>query len=134
MKKLLVLGAGTAGTMVVNRLCRMLDCDEWQITIVDQNACHHYQPGYLFIPFGMYGRGDVVRHTRDYVPAGVELLVTEVELIEPEKNRVRLAELALIDGGAVIFAGAAQCGENLQPRRVIEFRCSLETLANQLQL
>ena len=50
MKKLLVLGAGTAGTMVVNRLCRLLDCDEWQITIVDPHETHYYQPGFLFIP------------------------------------------------------------------------------------
>ena len=54
MKRLLVLGAGTAGTMVVNKLRPRLDPAEWQITIVDQNACHHYQPGYLFIPFGIY--------------------------------------------------------------------------------
>ena len=37
MKRLLVLGAGTAGTMVVNKLSHLLDQDEWQITIVDQN-------------------------------------------------------------------------------------------------
>ncbi len=37
MKKLLVLGAGTAGTMVVNKLRRVLDADEWKITIVDQH-------------------------------------------------------------------------------------------------
>ena len=54
MKKLLVLGAGTAGTMIVNRLNRLLDQDEWKITIVDQHEMHYYQPGFLFIPFGMY--------------------------------------------------------------------------------
>ena len=52
MKRLLVLGAGTAGTMVVNKLRPHLDEDEWKITIVDQEATHHYQPGYLFLPFG----------------------------------------------------------------------------------
>ena len=45
MKKLLILGAGTAGTMVANRLSRMLDMDEWQITLVDQCETHYYQPG-----------------------------------------------------------------------------------------
>ncbi len=40
MKKLLILGAGTAGTMVANRLRRLLDRDDWQITIVDQNETH----------------------------------------------------------------------------------------------
>ena len=54
MKKLLILGAGTAGTMVANRLSRLLELDEWQITIVDQDPVHYYQPGFLFIPFGIY--------------------------------------------------------------------------------
>jgi sulfide:quinone oxidoreductase len=41
MKRLLILGAGTAGTMVANRLNRLLDRDEWQITIVDQDEKHY---------------------------------------------------------------------------------------------
>jgi sulfide:quinone oxidoreductase len=59
MKKLLVLGAGTAGTMAVNKLRRHLDRDEWNITIVDADPIHQYQPGYLFIPFGAYEPGEV---------------------------------------------------------------------------
>ncbi len=61
MKQLLVLGAGTAGTMVVNKLRPLLDADEWKITIVDQHETHYYQPGFLFIPFGMYSKSDVVK-------------------------------------------------------------------------
>src|SRR5512139_3571966 len=91
MKKLLVLGAGTAGTMVVNRLCRMLDCDEWQITIVDQHETHYYQPGFLFIPFNMYTKSDVIKPKRDFIPHGVELIMSPIEVIEPEHNRVKLA-------------------------------------------
>ena len=60
MKKLLVLGAGTAGTMVVNKLRSRLRADDWQITIVDASSEHHYQPGYLFIPFGTYQPDQVV--------------------------------------------------------------------------
>ena len=44
MKKLLVLGAGMAGTTVVNKLNDLLDPNEWQITIVDQDEVHYYQP------------------------------------------------------------------------------------------
>lgn len=47
MKRMLVLGAGTAGTTVVNKLRPRLDKREWDITIVDQDALHHYHPGYL---------------------------------------------------------------------------------------
>jgi sulfide:quinone oxidoreductase len=92
MRKLLVLGAGTAGTMVVNRMVHHLDPDEWQITIVDQDPTHYYQPGFLFIPFGMYGRNDVIKPKRDYIPGGVEMITSEIEVIEPDNNRVKLAE------------------------------------------
>ena len=54
MKRLLVLGGGTAGTMIVNKLRHRLDASEWQITVVDRDDTHHYQPGYLFLPFGQY--------------------------------------------------------------------------------
>ena len=92
MKNLLILGAGTAGTMVANRLSRALDRDEWRITIVDQNETHYYQPGFLFIPFGIYTKNDVIKPKRDFIPAGVELIMSPVELIEPDHNRVKLAK------------------------------------------
>ncbi|MGB2838622.1 MAG: NAD(P)/FAD-dependent oxidoreductase, partial [Actinomycetes bacterium] len=63
MKRLLVLGGGTAGTMVVNKLRPRLARDEWQITVVDQRDVHYYQPGYLFIPFGAYTPDEVVKPT-----------------------------------------------------------------------
>ena len=47
--------------MVANKMCRLLDCDEWRITIVDQHETHYYQPGFLFIPFGMYSKNDVIK-------------------------------------------------------------------------
>ena len=92
MKKLVVLGAGTAGTMVVNKLSNILDSDEWKITIVDQNETHYYQPGFLFLPFGIYGPKDVIKPKRDFIPYGVEMITSEIELIEPDKNQVKLAK------------------------------------------
>jgi sulfide:quinone oxidoreductase len=92
MKKLLILGAGTAGTMVANKLSHTLSRDEWTITVVDQNETHYYQPGFLFIPFGIYGENDVIKSKRDFIPPGVEMIVSEIELVEPEKNRVLIAK------------------------------------------
>ena len=92
MKKLVVLGAGTAGTMVVNKLSNILDSDEWKITIVDQNETHYYQPGFLFLPFGIYGPKDVIKPKRNFIPYGVEMITSEIELIEPDKNQVKLAK------------------------------------------
>ncbi|UCG22919.1 MAG: NAD(P)/FAD-dependent oxidoreductase [Chloroflexota bacterium] len=92
MKRVLILGAGTAGTMAANKLRHVLSQDEWKITIVDQEETHYYQPGFLFIPFGIYGENDVRKPKRDFVPSGVEMIVSEIELIEPEENRVKIAK------------------------------------------
>ena len=53
MKHILVLGAGTAGTMMANKLVGRLG-DDWKVTVVDRDAVHLYQPGLLFLPFGSY--------------------------------------------------------------------------------
>lgn len=92
MKRLLILGSGTAGTMVANKLRHILSRDEWKITIVDKDETHYYQPGFLFIPFGIYGENDVIKPKRDFVPPGVEMILSEIELIEPEENRVKIAK------------------------------------------
>lgn len=92
MKKILILGAGTAGTMLANKLAHVLSRDEWKITIVDQEATHYYQPGFLFMPFGIYGENDVIKPKRDYIPPGVDMIQSEIRLVEPEQNRVLIAK------------------------------------------
>jgi sulfide:quinone oxidoreductase len=107
MKKLLVLGAGTAGTMVANRLSRLLDLTEWQITLVDQDPVHYYQPGYLFIPFGVYTKKDVVKPKRNFVPDHAQYIQSKIESIEPEHNQARLANgMTLAYDYLIIATGA----------------------------
>lgn len=96
MKRLLILGAGTAGTMMANKLRSALPTDEWAITIVDQHKTHYYQPGFLFIPFSIYNKSDVVKAKTDFIPPGVEMIFGEIDKIEPEQNQVKLV------GGKVI--------------------------------
>lgn len=91
MKKLVILGAGTAGTMAANRLSRILNTSEWEITLVDPNPVHYYQPGFLFIPFGVYQEKDAVKPKKAFIPRNGKLLQTAVEEILPSQNKVRLA-------------------------------------------
>lgn len=91
MKKLLILGAGSAGTMVANRMNRKLDHHEWQITVVDPSPTHYYQPGFLFMPFGIYKKEDTYKPRRNYLPRSVNFIQEPVEIIEANQNRVRLA-------------------------------------------
>lgn len=92
MKKILILGAGTAGTMMANKLNRNLNPDVWEITIVDRDENHFYQPGFLFIPFGIYKPEDVVRKKRDFIPENVSIIFNEVTRIKPEENKVELRD------------------------------------------
>jgi sulfide:quinone oxidoreductase len=108
MKNLLILGAGTAGTMVANRMYNLLDMDEWRITIVDQHATHYYQPGFLFIPFGIYSKNDVIKPKRDFIPHGVELIMSPIDLIEPEHNRVKLGNGRSLNYDFLVIATGAQ--------------------------
>ena len=91
MKTFLILGAGTGGTMVANKMSAALDPQEWRIVIVDRDETHYYQPGFLFIPFGMYSPADVVKPKRNFLPPSVEMIFGDIELIEPDKSRVKLS-------------------------------------------
>lgn len=104
MKHLVVLGAGTAGTMIVHKLRRRLDRREWQITVVDADEEHHYQPGYLFIPFGGYTREQVVRSRRDSLPRGVDFVVGTVDHVEADDNAVVLEGGRRLDYDQLVIA------------------------------
>jgi len=91
MKKLLILGAGTGGTIMANKMRQVLERDEWEITIVDQFKTHYYQPGFLFIPFGKYTRKDVIKPKNNFIPIGVNLIIEPIEKIDPAANEVILA-------------------------------------------
>jgi sulfide:quinone oxidoreductase len=92
MKRLLVLGAGTAGTMVVNKLRRRLDSSEWQISLVDRSDRHFYQPGYLFVPFGMYRQDQIVAPRGPTICGGVDLIYGDVDRVLASDNEVVLGD------------------------------------------
>jgi sulfide:quinone oxidoreductase len=104
MKSLVILGAGTAGTMMLNKLRRELPADEWALTIVDRDDQHVYQPGLLFIPFGAYTAGEVVRPRTDFFPDDVTFVTDEVERVDVEANRVHLARGGALDYDVLLVA------------------------------
>ena len=87
-KHLLILGGGTAGTMMAKHLRRRLPASEWRMTVVDRSDKHLYQPGFLFLPFGLYEESQIVRKTRDFMPRGVEFVQAEVDQITPQDHAV----------------------------------------------
>lgn len=104
MRRLLVLGAGTAGTMVVNKLRRRLSGTQWQITVVEASDRHFYQPGFLFLPFGTYQPGQVSKPTAPLIADGVELVRGEVDRVDPAGNRVLLSDGRLLPYDYLVIA------------------------------
>jgi len=92
MRRLLVLGAGTAGTMAINKLRPRLSADEWEITVVEPSDVHRYQPGYLFLPFGAYTPDETMEPTDRFIPEGVTRVSAEVDRVDAEANIVHLAD------------------------------------------
>ena len=93
MKNLVILGAGTAGTMMANHLQNELKHPDWQITIVDERIKHHYQPGYLFLPFDIYKPKDIIKTIEAFIPKNVKLIKQKINRIKPTQNSIEL------DGG-----------------------------------
>jgi sulfide:quinone oxidoreductase len=115
MKTLLILGAGTGGTMVANKMAHLLDPQDWKVIIVDKDETHYYQPGFLFIPFGIYTPADVVKPKRDFIPQNVEFIYSDIEVIEPEQNRVKLTrENKVINYDQLVIA----TGSHVHPEEI----------------
>jgi sulfide:quinone oxidoreductase len=91
MRHMLILGGGTGGTIMANKLANALDERDWRITIVDGTDEHYYQPGFLFVPFGTYRMRDIVRPRRQYLPGRIRYILSGIERIDPEKKSVALA-------------------------------------------
>ena len=88
MKKIVILGSGCGGTIVAAKLREHLNDGEWKITIIDKDEIHHYQPGWLFIPFGVYAAQDCQKPKREFIPQGVDFVLDEIVGVNPDKRLV----------------------------------------------
>lgn len=107
MKQIVILGGGTAGSIVANRLHRELPADEYQLTLVDRDNHHHYQPGYLFVPFGMYKPRTVVKKRSRFLPRGVRFILDSIEKIDPQQKTVTLSKETIPYDYLIIATGCA---------------------------
>ena len=90
MKDILILGAGTSGTMMANHLSKKLSVNDWNITIVDKEETHYYQPGFLFIPFDIYKPKQVKKSIDKFIPKGVNLVREKIDRIDKDTDVVYL--------------------------------------------
>ncbi len=96
MTRILILGGGTAGTVMANRLARLyrseLEAGRTAITVVDQDDRHVYQPGLLFVPFGIYQPEEIVRPRARQLLPGVAYLQAAIDRVDADRDLVLLAD------------------------------------------
>ena len=112
--RIVILGGGTGGTLTANRLRRLYG-DEAEIVVVDRDDRHVYQPGLLFVPFGLADPEHLVRSRRAQLLDGVGFLLAEVDRVEVEANTVHLADGDMLPYDVLVVAtGAALAPEETE--------------------
>jgi sulfide:quinone oxidoreductase len=110
-KQIVILGGGTGGTMAANRLRRRFDADEAEIHVVDRDDRHLYQPGLLFVPFGLASVEELVRPRRRQLRDGVVFHEQEVGEVRSERDDVLLEDGTVLRYDVLVVA----TGARLQP-------------------
>jgi sulfide:quinone oxidoreductase len=107
VKRIVIIGGGTGGTLVANRLRRQHPADQLEIVVVDRDDRHVYQPGLLFVPFGLERPEGIVRSRHAQLHDGVEFRLAEVDRIDAEDGAVKLADGDSLEYDALVVASGA---------------------------
>lgn len=114
-KHIVILGSGTAGTLTANRLRRMYSKNEYRITVVDQDDDHLYQPGLLFVPFGLAQPEHLVRSRPRQLHDGIDLEQARIERVDLAARTAHLAGgIRLTYDVLVVASGAALLPEETE--------------------
>ena len=106
-KRVVILGGGTGGTLAANRLRRATSAEEVEIVVVDQDNDHVYQPGLLFVPFGLADAHDIVRPRTRQLHHGVSFIESAVERVDIQANEVHLGTGAVLRYDVLLIASGA---------------------------
>jgi len=107
MKNLVILGAGTGGTMVANRMSRALPSG-WSITVVDPAEKHLYQPGLLFLPFGARDEAKLEKPRQETISPRVLWIRDGVERVETGEKKVVLHGGTILPYDLLVIASGCQ--------------------------
>jgi sulfide:quinone oxidoreductase len=89
-KQIVILGGGTGGTITANRLRKRYSPDEADIHVVDRDDRHVYQPGLLFVPFGLADPDEIVRQRQRQLRRGITFHEGEIDHVALDRQRVAL--------------------------------------------
>jgi sulfide:quinone oxidoreductase len=108
MKRILILGGGTGGTIAANRLRRTYGAREAEITVVDQDDKHVYQPGLLFVPFGLADPARLARPRHRQLHAGITFRQAAIDHVDLAADQVHLDDGTALGYDVLVVATGAR--------------------------
>jgi sulfide:quinone oxidoreductase len=108
MRRIVVLGGGTGGTLIANRLQRLVGPSSAEIVVVDSNDEHVYQPGLLFVRLGRARPHGLTRPRHRQLRSGIAFRRAAVDCVDLEQNEVRLADGTSLDYDILVVATGAR--------------------------
>jgi sulfide:quinone oxidoreductase len=105
--RVVILGGGTGGTLAANRLRRRFTNDELEVTVVDQDDAHVYQPGLLFVPFGLTRVEDIVRPRARQLQRGIDFVLASIDRVDIGSQLVHLENGHTLGYDVLVVASGA---------------------------
>jgi sulfide:quinone oxidoreductase len=111
-QRILVLGGGSGGLVAATRLGRRLGRDH-EVTLVDRSTDHVYMPAFLFLMVGQRKPEDITRKLKRLERRNVNVVQSEIEGVDPDRQEVRLRDRTLAYDHLVISLGMRPAPERI---------------------
>ena len=106
--RIVILGGGTGGTLMANRLRKSYDQEAVEIAVVDKDDRHVYQPGLLFVPFGLAQVEEIVRPRHRQLRKGISFHESDIDHVALDDNTVHLADGIALPYDVLIVASGTR--------------------------
>jgi sulfide:quinone oxidoreductase len=104
-KTILILGCGVGGLIAANELRRLLP-HEHRIMLVERNSRHAFAPSFLWLMTGDRRPEQISCDVHQLVPPGVEMVLAEVQAVDPANRKVQTSAQTLTYDYLIIALGA----------------------------
>lgn len=103
-KRIVIVGAGTAGIMLANKLAK----SGLYATVIEPNDCHYYQPAFLFVPFGHYSLDQLKKPVKSLLNRRVNRIRASVKAVNPSENYLLLDSDERVDYDVLVIASGTR--------------------------
>lgn len=118
-KRVVVVGGGVGGTIIANLLAKKMRPElkkgDLVIDVISDNPEHFYQPGLLYMLFGLKHQEELVRNERDLLDPMVELHLHPAVKIDKDKNEVHLKNGVIMKYDILVIATGSRPAPEMIP-------------------